>query len=177
MNQKSSIPNFLSHLPLSEKGYPVPFFVPFVEGKPDFRLMDSRKWEACAGRNLCSICGKKLRRAKYFVTGPMGLANGVQSDPPMHRHCAMYSVQACPHLAAQKAKRRAVEVTGVVAEDYQITDKPDVLYLVQAVRVKRVRGMSVFKFRPSAHWEIPYRGGRVDIDKLEKDFQKTAKQP
>lgn len=163
---KTEIPAFLSHLPVSEKGYPVPFFAPFYGGKPDFRLMDGRKWKACAERSLCSICGKKLCAAKYFITGPLGLANGVQSDPPMHKGCALYSIQACPHLASERARRRSGH--GIEANAFQVEDKPEMVFLIKTRKAKADSNLNIFKFRPETFWQVPYSGGKVDIERLEE---------
>lgn len=161
---KTAIPKFLAHLPVSEKGYPVPFFAPFVGGKPDFRLMDGRKWKACAERGLCSICGKKLNVAKYFITGPLGLKNGVQSDPPMHRHCALYSIQYCPHLASERASRR--DIPGIEANAFQVEARPEMVFLIKTRKAKPDSSLNIFKFKPEAFWQVPYSGGKVDIGRL-----------
>jgi hypothetical protein len=40
-----------------------------------------------------------------FVIGPMCAVNRVSAEPPSHRSCALYAVQACPFLTQPRAKR------------------------------------------------------------------------
>jgi hypothetical protein len=101
-------PARMAHLPISERGYPIPWFVPVVGGKADPRLAsDTKKREAInAGR--CWVCGQ-LREGNeppVFVIGPMCLVNRVSAEPPSHPECAAYSVIACPFLSKPHMVRR-----------------------------------------------------------------------
>lgn len=100
------LPAYMRDLPLSEKGYPVPYFVSVVNGRYDFQLADSRKWLDCTRNNRCWICGKTLGAFKVFALGPMGAINRICSEPPSHLDCAEYAVEACPFLLYPNAKRR-----------------------------------------------------------------------
>jgi hypothetical protein len=53
------IPTHLQHLPVFA-GLPVPYFVKWIDGKPDFRIMDPERVANCVNNHLCGICGKKL---------------------------------------------------------------------------------------------------------------------
>jgi hypothetical protein len=53
------IPDFLSHLK-TFNGYPVPFVQMWIDGKPDFRVIDPYRVDECAEQKLCAICGRKL---------------------------------------------------------------------------------------------------------------------
>lgn len=92
-----------------ERGYPVPFFVAWVDGKPDFRIADGRKVARCITEKLCWICGQRLGKHLAFVVGPMCAVNRVSAEPPMHRDCAEYSVAVCPFLLNPKQKRNPRE--------------------------------------------------------------------
>lgn len=130
MKHTFEIPPIMKELRLDERGYPIPFFVPIVNGKPDFRYQDPKKQILCVEKKLCSICGKKLYDKSYwFISGPMGLQNGTSSDAPMHEDCARFSLKSCPHLVFQKAERRSDED---LSQQHQIRDKPPVLFLVKA---------------------------------------------
>jgi hypothetical protein len=103
----------IAKLPLDERGYPVPFFVEWPGGKPDFRFASGSKRLRCVEDNLCWVCGEKMGTHKVFVIGPMCGVNLVSSEPPSHLDCARWSVKACPFLLNPNQKRRENEVTRV----------------------------------------------------------------
>jgi len=106
----------MAHLPLDERGYPVPFFVAWVDGKPDFRCMTSGAWEACVTDRRCWICGGILGRFKAFVLGPIGCLTLTSPEPPSHRQCALFAVQACPFLVRPHAQRREARMPAEAEE-------------------------------------------------------------
>jgi hypothetical protein len=93
-------------LPIDERGYPVPWFVEWIDGKPDHRIMDRDKLRRAVRLGLCWVCGTPLGAYKAFLVGPMCAINRVNSEPPMHRECALYSVKACPFLSRPHMHRR-----------------------------------------------------------------------
>lgn len=99
------LPERLKGRPVSERGFPVPWFVSFINGKWDFVNLDPRKVVEAYKRELCFLCGTKLGQYKAFVIGPMCSINRVSSEPPAHRECAEYAVRACPFLARPNARR------------------------------------------------------------------------
>lgn len=124
------IPERLSHLRVDPRGFVIPFFVRTINGKPDFRYQHVEVQQECLSRKVCPICGFKLPKDYcYFITGPVGMKNGVASDPPMHRECAEYSLQACPHMYFEKAERRTDTNP---SEYYLIAQKPVQLNLIKA---------------------------------------------
>lgn len=129
-----TIPKELSHLRLDDRGYPIPFFAPIVNGKPNFRFQDPMKQLYCMDAGICPICGKKLfKDFCYIISGPMGLKNRVSSDAAMHRYCAEFSMTACPHLYFQKAQRKEDGVS-----PFLIKEKPNQLFLVKCSKYKMV---------------------------------------
>lgn len=98
-------------LPVAENSYPVPYFVKWIDGKPDFRVVDPDKLVSCINQRLCWICGESMGAYKSFVVGPMGYVNRISSDAHMHFDCADFSVKACPFLINPNAKRREDEMT------------------------------------------------------------------
>ena len=107
MIQLPEMPASIGVLPRDERGYPVPWFVAWVEGKPEFRAMDGRKWSAAIRDKLCWICGTPLNPKQHvFVIGPMCAVNKTSSEPPCHEECAVFSAKACPFLSKPKAVRR-----------------------------------------------------------------------
>jgi len=104
-----------------ERGYPVPWFVQWIDGKPEFRLGDSEKYLLAIKQKLCWVCGESLAldgkgklmhvhdRLMAFVIGPMCCINRISGDPPSHPECAEWSVKGCPFLAKPQMVRREDE--------------------------------------------------------------------
>src|SRR5690242_16765548 len=89
------------------RGYPVPWFVADVDGVPDFRIVDARKFKPALEQRLCWLCGKPLGAYLAFPIGPMCAVNRVNSEPPSHRECAQWALQACPFLTQKEAGYRS----------------------------------------------------------------------
>jgi Phage Tail Collar Domain len=101
------IPKRLAHLPVDAKwGLPVPYFVEWLDGKPEFRIADGDAWLNCVQSEVCWICGQKLGNYRAFVIGPMCSINRVSADPPGHRECMEYATQVCPFMLNPKFERR-----------------------------------------------------------------------
>ena len=100
------LPPKMRDLPVDERGFPVPFFVAWIDGKPDHRIADPDKMAVCIEQNKCWICGRHLSAFKAFCIGPMCAITGTISEPPSHTECATYAATACPFLTRPHAKRR-----------------------------------------------------------------------
>jgi hypothetical protein len=100
-----TMPPRMSRRPVSDKGFPVPWFASLRDGKWDFVNLDPRNIVEAYRRQICFLCGEKLGAFKCFVIGPMCSINRVSVEPPAHRDCAEYAVRACPFLARPNAKR------------------------------------------------------------------------
>lgn len=61
-------PVALQFMPKDHRGYVVPFFVEWINGKPDFRVIDGRKMRRCVLENLEYAC-----RVCPFLTMPKAL--------------------------------------------------------------------------------------------------------
>lgn len=105
-----TIPRSMKTLPVDERGYPVPWFVDWRDGKPEFRAMDPEKYIRALRESLCWVCGEKMLTSKCFVAGPMCGINRTSSEPPSHPECARWSAQNCPFLANPRMVRREDEV-------------------------------------------------------------------
>jgi hypothetical protein len=90
-----------------KRGYPVPYFVAWIDGQPDFRVVGPGKLDQARKLNLCWVCGYSLgsRRAAFLV-GPMCGINRVSSEPPSHLDCATYSAISCPFMVNPDRRRR-----------------------------------------------------------------------
>ncbi|HTF61203.1 MAG TPA: hypothetical protein VK638_00680 [Edaphobacter sp.] len=118
MNAKvdlSTLPKSMQALPVDERGYPVPWFVDWIDGKPEFRAMDFKKWIRAVRESLCWVCGVKMGYTKVFVAGPMCGINRTSSEPPSHPECARWSAENCPFMANPRMVRREDEVVNNAA--------------------------------------------------------------
>ena len=102
----STLPKRMKSLAVDERGYPVPWFVQWVDGKPEFRAMNTQKLIQALRSKLCWVCGEPLGVYLCFVAGPMCGINRTSSEPPSHLECARWSAKNCPFLSNPKMVRR-----------------------------------------------------------------------
>lgn len=102
----TTMPARVAALPRDAKGRPVPWFVAWIDGQPDFRIIGDGKIQQALESGRCWICGGTLGSYKAFVIGPMCAVNRVSAEPPSHRDCAVYAAQACPFLTTPQMRRR-----------------------------------------------------------------------
>ena len=100
------MPGAIAALPRNKVGYPVPWFVAWIDWTPDFRVIAPGKLEDATRFDLCWICGTRRGRHGSFVIGPMCAVNHISAEPPSHHDCAVYAAKACPFLANPGMKRR-----------------------------------------------------------------------
>jgi hypothetical protein len=101
-----ALPPRLTELPVDDRGYPVPWFVAWVDGKPDHRCLDSKKLQLALRQARCWMCGEPLGSFRTFCIGPMCCVTRTISEPPSHLECLRYAVRACPFLTRPHAHRR-----------------------------------------------------------------------
>jgi hypothetical protein len=105
-----SLPTRMKALPVDARGYPVPWFVGWVERDgqqvPEFRAMDYRKLVLAIKQRLCWVCGQPLGRWLAFPIGPMCAITRTTGEPPAHRDCAEWSIRNCPFLSQPRQVRR-----------------------------------------------------------------------
>jgi hypothetical protein len=106
-----TIPDFLAHFPRSGEyiavkagAGPVAFTQMWIDGKPDFRVVDSEKSLKCVQEKLCAICGAQLGQFCYFIGGPLSRQNRFFVDPPMHEQCAMFASKVCLFVSGERDK-------------------------------------------------------------------------
>lgn len=101
------IPARMQRLPMDPtRPYLVPWFVAWIDGRPDFRVIRQGGIEDAVRLNLCWLCGQQLGAFRAFVIGPMCAVNRVSAEPPSHRDCAVYAAQVCPFLTRPTMRRR-----------------------------------------------------------------------
>lgn len=106
-----TLPPYMEKLPRDHRGFIVPWFVPKMRatGEWNFQAIDPRRVLEAVQRNVCWICGNKLRKNLAFVVGPMCVVNRVSSEPPSHVECATYAVQVCPFLTKPRMRRAPMD--------------------------------------------------------------------
>lgn len=103
------LPTRIARLPIDDRGYPVPWFVAWQDGKPEFRAMDGEKFVLAVREKRCWVCGDPLGAHVTFVAGPMCGLNRTSGEPPSHRECAQWSARHCPFLSRPQMVRREDE--------------------------------------------------------------------
>jgi hypothetical protein len=133
------IPPRLARLPISDAGFPVPWFVAWLDGgrpaprgngKPDFRVLYPGAVKDAHQRRLCWLCGAPRGVFGAFVIGPMCAINRVSAEPPSHRECAEYAVKACPFLSQPGMRRNEKNLpAGCVETEGMIKRNPGVMLI------------------------------------------------
>jgi hypothetical protein len=132
-------PPRIAKLPLDKRGYPVPWFVEWFNGEPDFRVISDAKRRRAFSVDLCWICGERMGVHQVFAVGPMCLINLTTAEPALHRDCAEYAVKACPFLTQPRRRRNDAEALpeGAHVDGVMIERNPGVTALVEAKGARR----------------------------------------
>jgi len=99
---KIHTPDRIKAMRKDERGYPIPHTVQWIDGKPDFRVIDPQKWMHAVNNCMCGVCGQKIEGVMAFVGGESSIANRFFTDLSMHTECAEYALKVCPFIAAPK---------------------------------------------------------------------------
>lgn len=119
------LPLRMRALPVDARGFPVPYFVKWFDGVPDFTVVDPEKFGRAVRFRRCWICGEVMGRHMAFVVGPMCCVNRISGEPPSHLTCARFALKACPFLTRPLAKRKE-QREGTVAAPGMIERNPGV---------------------------------------------------
>lgn len=112
----------------------VPWFVGYVDGQPDHRVVRPDGLRDAVRLNLCWLCGETRGAYQSFVISPMCAVNRVAGEPPSHRDCANYSVLACPFLATPSMRRRPNLPENTVPPDGEMNPRNPGVSLVWTTR-------------------------------------------
>jgi hypothetical protein len=115
------IPPRLQRRPRDKRGYVIPYnqFID-ANGEPDFRTIDGPRQKRALRLRLCAMCGEQMGKHIFFVGGPLCVEHGDFYDGPMHKECAIYALQTCPHLARSKGKYAEPGPRGPLGEGYKL---------------------------------------------------------
>lgn len=109
------LPAQIASLPVAANGYPVPWFVAWNDGRPDFRVADPRKLVLAVRESRCWVCGMGIPPGPHtFVAGPYCVVNHKTAEPPCHHQCAVFAATACPFLIRPKMVRREEAIEGTI---------------------------------------------------------------
>jgi hypothetical protein len=100
------MPAAVARLDTDKHGRPIPWFVAWIDGQPDFRIIRTNGVADALRYELCWVCGQSRGRHAAFVIGPMCAVNRITAEPPSHLPCAVYSARACPFLSTPTMHRR-----------------------------------------------------------------------
>jgi hypothetical protein len=141
------LPEKMKRLPIDERGFPVPYFVPWIKGedgvlKPEFRGMDGERFAICVRLKRCWLCGQPLGAHQTFVVGPMCGVNRNTAEPPCHHSCATYAAQACPFLTQPRMRRNEKDMPAGDAAGLMIKRNPGVtlLWTTKGYKLQRSSG-------------------------------------
>jgi hypothetical protein len=142
-----TVPLRMQRLPVSDKGYPVPWFVARIGDQWDFRAIGPGKMVEAYKKRQCWLCGETLGQYLAFVIGPMCSVNRINSEPPSHLECAQYAVKACPFLAHPKMRRNTVDLPGGTIAGEHLDHNPGsmAIWITKSYRPFKARGGTLFK--------------------------------
>ncbi len=99
------LPAHMKALRVDHRGFPVPWFVAWIDGEPHFPVADGDKFGRAHRCGLCWVCGGQLGKWRASVIGPMCAINRTISEPQSHVDCARFSARNCPFLSRPAMKR------------------------------------------------------------------------
>jgi len=139
LKTREPLPVRMQSLPIDERGYVVPWFVAWLDGKPEFRAMDAEKFRRAIKERRCWVCGERLGVNLCFVVGPMCGVNRTSSEPPCHLECGRWSARNCPFLSNPRMVRQEDEQVGYskLKQAFGIARNPGValLWITRAYEV------------------------------------------
>lgn len=138
-------------LPRNKAGYPVPWFVAWIDGEPDFRVIKPEAIAEAWTVPRCWVCGRNRGRWGSFVIGPMCAVNRTSAEPPSHPDCAHWSARVCPFLTRPSMVRRDKHM-------------PDGAVQPAGIMLRRNPGVAlVWTSRDAKPWRTPEGGILFDI--------------
>ena len=155
------LPERIARLPVGANGYPIPWFVVWIDGQPEFRVADSAKYVLAVRQKLCWVCGEPLGAYLGFVLGPMCAVNRISAEPPSHRECAEFSLRSCPFLSKPQMVRRENDRPDGNCAGVMIESNPGVSLLWMTKSRTRISAPGGMLFQVGDPTELrPYRFGR-----------------
>jgi hypothetical protein len=140
MNRSRALPappRGIARLPVDHRGYPIPWFVAYLDGRPDFRVIDPANLASALKHQRCWICGGSLSTWKTFVLGPRCVLQAISGEPPNHDECAAYAARVCPFLALPHSMRREANLPeAITVNTMMVKENPGITALWRARRYR-----------------------------------------
>jgi hypothetical protein len=180
------IPDRMRHLRRDARGFPI-FYMAYcdAQGDPHFTVNEEEQRQDCIRREVCSICGGKLMRGRWFLGGPGSAFHqrGCYIDPPMHFECMRYALHVCPYLAMPRWTKfiegktlKATDPTQTLIDPAVEDERPEVFVAVMATGQHQIKGglgydkvpvaiefvQYIKPARPYSRLEFWQHGARVD---------------
>ena len=168
------LPDRMRRLKISDEGFPGPWFVGYVDGKPDFRTMDGDKLVIAVRHKRCWMCGEPLGKHLTFSIGPMCAVNRNIAEPPSHLACAEYSVKACPFLSQPRMRRNEKDLPEGHVAGIGIRRNPGVtaLWTTLSYKVWRAPNLgALFAIGDPEHVEYYAEGRRATREEILESMQ------
>jgi len=163
-----TMPPQIGRLRRDKRGYPVPWFVAWVNGEPEFRAADQRNLVLAIKERRCWVCGSPISGPVTFVIGPMCAINRTSAEPPSHMTCAVFSAKACPFLSMPKAHRRESnlppEAVDPAGEMIRLNPGVTLLWTCKGYGIVQVENGVLFELRDpiDVQWFCEGRGATRD---------------
>lgn len=166
------VPQRIARLPRDKRGFPVPWFVQWIDGEPHFPIMDAAHLREAIVHSKCWICGGQLGGYKAFVIGPMCVCNRLSAEPPSHLDCARFAALNCPFLANPRVGRSFTEAdvkaTGAKVAGIMIERNPGVtcIWVAKSYKLERSNGV-LFRIGPASavsFWAKGRAATRAEVD-------------
>jgi hypothetical protein len=167
------VPSRIAALPTCPvRKIPVPWFVAWPDGKPEFRMADGEKLTRAIRERLCWVCGEKLGRYLAFLIGPMCAINRISAEPPSHLECAEYSVVACPFLSKPQMSRRENDLPEGTCAGVMIRRNPGVslVWVTRDYSLVRDGGGILFHVGELTSLSTWKEGRRATTDEVRESF-------
>jgi hypothetical protein len=101
------IPASLHHLP-TVGGLVVPWITPrTADGRHLLGSIDHNRMKQALLRRLCGVCGHQLGDRVVLLMRVSDLRRRCTNEPPLHPHCAAYTISACPMVGGRRAHYRS----------------------------------------------------------------------
>lgn len=158
------LPEQMKGMAIDPRGYPIPYSLKDGQGGYNFRVSHVERMIHCVENKLCGVCGKKLHKDySFFLGGNLTLQNCYNVDPSMHRVCAEFSLDTCPHIKFESAERRThgLDESLLMDKNLQDPNKPKEWFLIKSdkFRLAKRDNDTLIEFRYVAHEKYVYKDG------------------
>lgn len=163
---KSEVPARIKKLPVDSTGNPVPWFVAWIHGVPDFGVIGEDKVREAIRFKRCWTCGETLGTKVCFVLNPEGVVEKTTIEPPMHRDCSVYAAQNLyegPRVVwTTTGYTLSIETTGVL---FCLGEPHEVWWFGDGRKLTRAEASRALEI---AIYTKPHRNAEINLNEAEK---------